>query len=231
MNAIRNLSVKRKLTLINVVATAVALLVACALFMTWDVVSCRRAMVRDAAVHADMVGANSTAAVSFGDERGAAEVLASLRAEPHVREACLYAPDGRAFATYRAPGGAGKPVPAAAPAFGHRFADRRLVTVHPVDLNGQRVCSVYLSTDTAELYDRARAYGGILTVVFLASLGAALPLTRRLQRHITEPVLDLARTARAVTARQDYALRAAKRGNDELGQLTDDFNGMLEQVR
>src|SRR4051812_43589494 len=98
MRFILNLSMKRKLTVVNVTATALALLVACALFVTFDVLTFRRAMVRDASICADMVGANSTAAVSFGDEAGAAEVLSALRADPHVRAACLYGPDGRVFA-------------------------------------------------------------------------------------------------------------------------------------
>jgi signal transduction histidine kinase/ActR/RegA family two-component response regulator len=230
MQSLHNLSLKRKLTFINVLATALALFVACALFMTFDVLSFRSGMVRDVSMDADLVGANSTAAVSFGDEKGAAEILASLRADPHIRSAGLYTPDGKLFASYRSPA-ANRSVPDAIAGPGHRFVDGRLELIRPVALNGQAVCSIFVRSDLDELYRRVKLYAGILALVFVAAMGAAVAMARKLQRHITEPVLHLARTAREVSAGKNYSLRAVKRGNDELGQLTDDFNDMLEEIR
>src|SRR5437879_10771107 len=40
----------------------------------------------------------------------------------------------------------------------------------------------------------------------------------------------LAETARAVSDRRDYSVRAAKLGEDELGVLTDAFNHMLSRI-
>jgi signal transduction histidine kinase/HPt (histidine-containing phosphotransfer) domain-containing protein/ActR/RegA family two-component response regulator len=230
MRRFRDLSLTRKLTLSNGLATAVALLLACGLFMTWDVITYRRAMVNDAAVYATMVGSNSTAAVTFSDEQGAAEVLSSLRADPHVRAAALYTPDGKPFVSYRTPGYDGA-LPDAPPAFDHRFAAGNLEMVRPISHDGRYVCAVFVRTGMDEFYARVRVYAAILAAIFAGSLGVAVAVARRLQREVTDPILHLANTARAVAAGQNYALRATKRGDDELGQLTDDFNGMLEQIR
>src|SRR5437899_11334300 len=51
-----------------------------------------------------------------------------------------------------------------------------------------------------------------------------------LQGTISQPVLMLAETARAVSDRRDYSVRAAKLGEDELGVLTDAFNHMLSRI-
>ncbi|HEY7120875.1 MAG TPA: ATP-binding protein [Tepidisphaeraceae bacterium] len=230
MRPLRDLSLTRKLTLINLLATALALVLACALFMAVDVMTYRDGMVDDASVCADLVGQNSTAAISFNEPGSAAEILGSLRADPHVRAARLYTSDGKPFVTYRSPH-CSLPIPDAVPAFAHRFSSERLELLRPIQLNGQPVCTVYLCTDLEAFYSRIRWYAGILAMVFLVALAAALAVGKVLQRHITGPVLHLARTARAVSADKNYTLRAKKRGDDELGQLTDDFNGMLEQIR
>jgi light-regulated signal transduction histidine kinase (bacteriophytochrome) len=59
----------------------------------------------------------------------------------------------------------------------------------------------------------------------------ALLLSSRLQRLISGPILALADTARAVSERRDYTIRAAKRSADELGALVDAFNDMLVQIQ
>ena len=53
----------------------------------------------------------------------------------------------------------------------------------------------------------------------------------RLMKQIIQPVTELGATARAVTAKQNYTLRAQKTTNDELGQLVDCFNEMLVQIQ
>ena len=41
----------------------------------------------------------------------------------------------------------------------------------------------------------------------------------------------LAETAKAISDRRDYSVRASKRSDDELGVLTDAFNHMLAQIQ
>jgi PAS domain S-box-containing protein len=48
---------------------------------------------------------------------------------------------------------------------------------------------------------------------------------------ISKPILALAETAKAISNRHDYAVRATKFGEDELGLLTDAFNQMLAQIQ
>ena len=50
-------------------------------------------------------------------------------------------------------------------------------------------------------------------------------------RLISDPIKTLGDTARQVAARDDYSLRAAKTGEDEVGAFTDTFNSMLAQIQ
>src|SRR5439155_22821760 len=54
--------------------------------------------------------------------------------------------------------------------------------------------------------------------------------SKTLQKQISRPILALAETAKAVSDRRDYSVRATKLHEDELGRLTDAFNQMLAQI-
>jgi nitrogen fixation/metabolism regulation signal transduction histidine kinase len=53
----------------------------------------------------------------------------------------------------------------------------------------------------------------------------------RLQRPISNPILELAWTTKMVTGSRDYAIRAQKNSEDEVGVLIDGFNEMLGQIQ
>ncbi len=70
----------------------------------------------------------------------------------------------------------------------------------------------------------------MLIVLVLASI-PALVLAHKLQSTIATPLLQLAGTARCVSAGKDYSVRAVRHREDELGHLVDDFNEMLAQIQ
>ena len=65
----------------------------------------------------------------------------------------------------------------------------------------------------------------------LAGIALAAALAVGLGGWIARPILDLTRTAEKVEASHDFALRAQKRSEDELGTLVETFNHMLERIQ
>jgi light-regulated signal transduction histidine kinase (bacteriophytochrome) len=65
----------------------------------------------------------------------------------------------------------------------------------------------------------------------LTAIAIILLLANWLQRQISRPILQLADTARAVSEKRDYNVRAVPGGVDELGTLTQAFNHMLNQIQ
>ena len=80
------------------------------------------------------------------------------------------------------------------------------------------------------MYERLRLYSGIAVLVIGVSFLVAYSLSRALQQQISQPILALAETAKAISDRRDYSVRAIKHSQDELGLLTDAFNQMLTQI-
>ena len=97
----RNLAVKHKLRLIILFAVVAALVPASIAVVGYDQLAARRDMRNDLDVLAEIVGSNSTAAVTFGDKRAAEELLSGLKAKKHIVTAVIYSEDGKPFASYR----------------------------------------------------------------------------------------------------------------------------------
>ena len=231
MKTFSNLSIKRKLIVLAMFSAGVALLVACSLFMVFDVMMCREEMIKSLRMHAAIVGQNSMAALSFNDGNDARQTLTSLRADPHVVDACIFGTDGKVFATYSHKEGVEAVVPASVPAVGYQFANQHLAVAEMVKLDGHEIGTVYVRSDLGELHDRITRYAMTLAGVFCAAAGLALFLASRLQRFIANPIQHLAETAQVVSTQRNYSVRAVKESTDELGQLIDVFNEMLTQIQ
>jgi signal transduction histidine kinase/uncharacterized membrane protein affecting hemolysin expression len=228
----RNMRIRRKLMVIILVTCVTALLLMSGTFFAYEYVTLRRATVRQLTTLGEITAANSTAALAFENQKDANEILAALAAERHVVAACLYDRNGRLFARYpeSLPDASLPPGPGAD---GYRFARSYLEGFQPVTQGGNwRFGTLYLRFDTGTVVSAwLRISLEIGAAVMALVLLVAYLMSRVLQRQISQPVLALAETARAISERQDYSVRANKLGHDELGQLTDAFNQMLGQIQ
>jgi signal transduction histidine kinase len=228
--ALRDWPIKQKLTAMLVLISGLVLLLTSVAFAGYQYWSLRQAT-RDAlSVRGRIIAANSTASLAFANDADARELLAALRADQHIVAAVLYDKGGHVFAAYPAHV-AGDVVPAAPGPDGYRFERGRLIGFQPVEeVGSQRLGTLYLASDLGVVYDTFRLSGVIGMAVLAVALLAAYLLSRVLQGTIAEPILALAETAKAVSTRQDYSVRAPKLGEDELGALTDAFNQMLGRI-
>ncbi len=224
-------SIRKKLTIIVFFTCGAAILLACAIFAVYDVVTFEVSLKNELKTVADITGSNSSAALTFGDAAAAAEILRSLRAQKHIVEACVYQPNGTVLAAYRSSrldrsAAFPKPEPDLA-----EIRGGHIVVFHTIRLNGERIGTIYLKSDLQELHARVVHFSEIFAVIILLSLSTAYLLSSNLQRAISEPILDLARAAFAVSLHKDYSIRATKRSADEVGFLYDRFNEMMSQIQ
>jgi signal transduction histidine kinase/CheY-like chemotaxis protein/HAMP domain-containing protein len=230
MGWVRDLPIRRKLTLVILVTCTAVLLIACTALAGYELFDYRRSMARDATVLADILSQNARAAVAFQDDTAAREMLQALQSEPHVEVAILFARDGSRFAEYLRTGIAPGLVPALK-TDGYRFERGHLALSHPVLLNDKRIGTLYIQMDLAGINERIGLFAGICTLVLAGSLLMAFVLSGWLQRPISAPILSLAETAQAIAARKDYSVRAPRAGKNEIGALTDAFNEMVAGIQ
>jgi len=226
----RHGGIRRKLTLIVMVSSCAALLLACVAYVVNDVFSYRKVMLNDLTTRAEIIGNNSTAALSFGDPKPVEEIMAALSADPHLVVACVFDSENRAFAQY--------PQSDLKISFPERtglqqawFTSGHVNVLHGIMLNDRRIGSVFLRSNLRGLYSRVRFNATITGIVMLAAMALAFLLSARLQRIVSVPLTQLARVAVRIARDKDFSLRAPKMSDDELGDLVECFNEMLDQIQ
>jgi signal transduction histidine kinase/DNA-binding response OmpR family regulator len=228
----RNLPIAKKLTLIVLSTSSVALLLAGVGFVGYDYWAFRQRMAGELSVLAEGLGINGAPFVDFGDQKGAEEFLASLRTRPNIVTACFFDVDGQLVASYRNATSVGPTDPPQLRRDGYFFEGESLLLFREMHgKEGQKVGTVYIQSDLAELDARLRGYSTSLVVIMLGALGAAFLLSSRLQKLISGPILHLAQVQSRVSREKDYTQRAVKEASDETGQLIDGFNEMLVQIQ
>ena len=226
---LRNLPIRRKLMAVNLLISGVVLVLACAAFITYEVVTLRKGMVQGYTTRASIIAANSSAALAFANEADATDVLSALKTDPRIVKACIYDKDGHVFAKYPA-NAADDSFPKSPAGEGYHYEPSYLSVYYPVIQNDRTLGIVYVQSDLTALTDRYYAYGWLSALIMAGSIIIASILSVLLRKQIARPILTLAETAGAITQKSDFSLRATKYGNDELGLLTDAFNKLLGSI-
>ncbi|HEY7820493.1 MAG TPA: diguanylate cyclase, partial [Vicinamibacteria bacterium] len=227
----RDLPIKHKLMFISLQASSVALALACIGFVTYELITYRRAALDRLETVARVVAANSSAAILFDDPDAAIETLSGLRAEGEILSACLYVSDGTHFAGYRRDSSESN-CAAWIPGSDRQDIDSGEIVVSvPVEIHGETVGRLLIHSQPVDVFQRLVRYGSIVAGVLLVSGFVAFVLASRLQKYISAPILRLAETSRRISSEKNYELRAAPEGSDEIGFLSKSFNEMLEQIQ
>jgi signal transduction histidine kinase len=238
---LRQLSIRRKLTLIVLVTSGVAVILASAIFLAWDYAAFRERMVRDLDTTAEGLGLlayPALAADSSGGRPGTPErdafvqIVGSLQAHPAIEQSVIFDSAGQVVGGHQRNILSQRPAPAFSRDTWHAFTDEGLVLYRRVtDPEGRFVGTVFLRASTDELSGRLGRYVAILAGVTALSLVVSLLLASQLQKVISRPILHLADVETRVSRERDYSLRAVKEAEDELGVLIDGFNDMLGQIQ
>jgi len=222
--------IRQKLMAILRLTSGVVVVLSCAAFLVYAVLSFRQTTLKNLSTLGAIIAANSTASLAFQNEADAREILSALRAEPHIVGAALYDKDGRLFSRYPADLGVAD-LPVAPARDGYRFEGAHLVGFEPVAQPGNtRLGTLFIRSDLKAVYGALGVAGGTAVLVMGLAMLVAYFLSNELQGAISRPILLLAATAKGISERQDYSVRAPKLGADELGSLTDAFNQMLGRI-
>ena len=231
----RYYTIAKKLTWTNMLVSGAALLLACSAFFAYDFYTFRASMVRNLSLEAEIIGSNTISALLFDDPQSAGKTLSALAISPSIMNAAIYQPSGQLFATYARTSGEVPPSLHDLPAgqtTTHWFENNQIILVDSIVLDGKNVGFVSIRSDLQAINTRLRSYTLITAIVLLISLVVALLISEVSQRVISQPIVQLAETARTISHEKSYSIRAVTTANrDEVSTLIDSFNEMLNQIQ
>nr|MBC8207088.1 response regulator [Kiritimatiellota bacterium] len=231
-------SIRSKLIAVILITTSVALILSSIGTILFERASARKELITNLSAMAELIAANSSAALSFEDTAGGKEILSALSANPWVVAGALRRSDGTPFARYAAPGQEqqaetyfGWPedlwTQAQGPA-GVLF-NNHLCLGRTVFLEKTPVGSILLVTDLGRMDEQVKFSIMTTLLIMCGSFLLAAMLAAWLQGLISNPILRLTETMANIAKSGDYSIRATPHGHDELGDLVTGFNSLIEQ--
>jgi PAS domain S-box-containing protein len=216
------------IVLVTLTSGAVAAII-CVVLVSMNYARMKGMAIENVQSLANTIGVHSAAALVFDDPEVGHETLTALRAVPQVASATIYDAEDEPFATFYRGTGPSPNFPLSES--GSQVINGWLVHAVPIVQDDRRVGTLQLVYDMAELAERLRQNVLVSLAAALLAVCVALLIASRLQRIVTRPVGELVATARLVSERRDFSIRARKVSHDELGTFPDEFNVMLETLQ
>ncbi|MBD3299060.1 MAG: HAMP domain-containing protein, partial [candidate division Zixibacteria bacterium] len=231
MRTFRNWRLRTKMTVLVIGACCIALVCASVIFVQYESESTKDGILQELSLLARIIADNSSAAVLFDSPSDAEGILSALSAEPSIRLGEIHTSDGRLFAQYIGDT-VGMSIHALMPApKGRTFHAGHVHLWKPIVVDGDSLGVVHLLADLHEIDEHIAAIARTTGIAIFISLLLSLVFSAQIQRIIVRPIVELADLTEQVSSENDYSLRAAEHGEDEVGILVNQFNTMMTRIQ
>jgi PAS domain S-box-containing protein len=224
-------SMKWKCTLALLLTAGLAMFIANIALAAIEWFSLRHQMVEKLHAEANIIAANTTIALISRNQNEVESILRKVEPVEDITVAMLYDENGLPFAAYTRSGVSALPTYLGPRQFEYEFRKGNLDFYLPVVADERVVGTVYLRSSLANVYWRIGETTGITFFATLLALLAAIALTARVYRYISEPIISLRHLMHRVLEEKNFTLQAPIHGQDEVSDLAASFNkllGMLE---
>ncbi len=228
LNYYRNVAFSTKLMLLAMTTSIIAICIVSAVAYYVNSMSAFEDFYSGLKVVAKVVANRSAAAIDFEDQQLAEENLQVLSIKDAIYLGCMYKENRGYFASH-AIGDQGAQCP---PLLGlsETVSDNSVTIIEPIVFE-KKLGTLVVFAHLDALHEENRALLKALILTGLLAAIAALFLASYLKKIVMHPINALKATIAKVHEQLDYSLRARKINRDELGDLTDDFNQMLEKIQ
>lgn len=240
----RHRSIKSKLTLLMMLISTVLLLIVSGVVLVSEYFQSRAILMQEMRVLSSALVANARQALVLGKYSEVEKVLGALSTQRHIHAAYFFDQQGKPVVQYLVQKNAGLVWSALETDFygDHglyrptalteqvRYSTNHFGLFTPVFYNNKQVGTLYLLSDLSSVKGRLGAVAFAVTISLFLLFACSWWLAGRLQKPVSEPILELSRVMKSISENKKYSLRASKSSHDEIGVLVDIFNQMLSQI-
>ncbi len=229
-----NISIKYKVIIIIITVTLLSQIIAAFFYVRYDKNEFREKNIRSLEIVSQIISNNSTAAIIFNDSKQAADILKSLKAEPHIKFVCIFDEKKQPFANFRS-----DTLNSICPQLYLNSKDTTVITDKSIKIlrpifdesdSKSIIGYIFLDRDLKDYDVRFTKFILVLLIITLGSLFFALIISTQLQKIISKPINKFSKTINKITEDSDYSIRINKKGDDEIGNLIEGFNKMLSKI-
>lgn len=235
MFLLKNVSIRQRLTYIIMSISFISVLLTSLAISVIGVYNLRGNIIEELIVSASIVADRNEAALLFDDSEQARQNLGVFSVKQTIVQSCLYQDNGKLLAKYvnskyetsvQCPQDVTQRV----------SIKEHIEIMRPIVKTLGKIGYIYIESTQDEINKYIEKQTTIALVVAFTTLLISYLLAVNLQNAIARPMLSLADTARQVSIRKDYSIRAEVIGdakeefNNELVVLTSSFNDMLSEI-
>lgn len=233
IHLLSRMSIRKRLTVMIMTVGVLSGLLTLLAVNFFGVIHLKENIVDELRLTSAVVGDRNAAALMFDDPALANENLQKVfDNEGKVMAACLYK-DGLVFASYFRKGSGIGECPLQRDK-GHVFNPNMLELFDDVKKQGETIGSIFIAADLRSLDNYLNKQTSTALFVLIAVAAFAYALAKVTQKSISKPILLLSATAREVTNKKDYSVRAPAEAigdrKDEITSLYHTFNTMLGEI-
>ena len=235
---LKTLSIKQKLMLIMMVTSSITIILMSLLVVVNQAFNNQRTIQQQLMTLADVLGKRSTGALTFDDAATGIEILNGLSLKPNVIYAVIMQANGKLFAAFDRRDKADRTQKFdllenpdhSASLWSDLFLNKIHVT-SDIYLDNDLIGKIHIISTLDNLYDDLLNFIFLLAIISVICFVATLLICTRLQKLVSDPILNLQKAMISVSEHKDYSLRVENHEENELGILVDGFNHMLEQIQ
>ncbi|MBO7496789.1 MAG: response regulator [Salinivirgaceae bacterium] len=228
----KDLSIRTKITIMVMLISLVALIIAGLIFGHYDKAQYNRQILSNMTILSKIVGDNNTANITFDYPLDAQTVLQTLAADTNIRVARIYDANHTLFAEYtQSQEYSNTNLDFISSRDTFAFLENDLLVSSNIILDDEVIGSIYLHTSLNDYKIRSMQFLKVLLIMILVSMVIALLLTRTMQNVISTPIINLTHTMRDMSDVSDYQVKETEKRNDEIGELMKGFNSMIKQIK
>ncbi|MEL7401493.1 MAG: PAS domain S-box protein, partial [Pseudomonadota bacterium] len=176
----------------------------------------------------EVIAKRATTALTFNDYDLLVTNLRTLKADKNVVRGCIYDENQQLAGEYQRPQEQAK-----CPQLLTKLQSEQnnnFSQYFVIRLEQAHIGTLYLENSREDLLQRFNQFLLFSVIILAVSVVLAIFLANQLQDVVVRPMRDLSNTLQNIMRNKDYSIRAAKENNDEIGDLVDQFNGLLGTI-
>ena len=233
----RNISIRNKLIALIFLIILITTITGFTVVIFINIDSLREELYSESKMLAQVMGEYCAGAMMFDDKSGAEEIIRKINNVQFISCAALFDKDNKLFAFYSKNSGKSSIPPDFEGMCKKYFRKNliseirdRLIVSNVIMQDNTPTGTMILEVSTGILKQKIKKNIYALLAVLAILLTIALFITVKLQKVISNPILNLSSVMKRVEETQDYTIKVSDTRKDEIGVMYDCFNKMLSRI-